>query len=523
MADAGCAISAVSPESGSAKAYFNSGGAWLPFLPDMDGISLKTRFAPSPTGLLHLGNVRTALFNFLLARGHGGVFLLRLEDTDAVRGHERFAQALQEDLRWLGLPWDEGPQAGGANGPYFQSQRAHVYQDYFAILQQRNLAYRCFCTEHELAVERRTALAAGRPPRYSGRCRGLDRNEVEARLAAGIPATLRFHVADGATVEFDDRVRGHQAFRTDDIGDFVIRRSDGTPSFFFSNAVDDALMGVSLVVRGEDHLTNTPRQILMLKALGLPLPEYAHIALVVGADGAPLSKRTGSRSVQELREAGFLPLAINNYLGRLGHTYADNSFLSLDRLAAEFSIDRLHRAPARYDEAQLVYWQKEGIMHASDEELWQWLCAAIYPDGRHIQRFVPPDLELQFVGAVRENVVMPLDALIWAANLFAGSVYDDEAAAVIRGAGEHFFRSALECMDRESGNFKSYAKNVEQATGARGKSLFMPLRAGVSGAVYDAKWTRLWPHGPAMERLWSVLGRERIRQRLEAAAELART
>ncbi len=487
----------------------------------MDGLPFKTRFAPSPTGLLHLGNVRTALFNFLLARGRGGEFLLRLEDTDAVRGHERYAQALQEDLRWLGLPWDEGPQAGGTNGPYFQSLRGPVYQQYFSILQERGLAYRCFCTEHELAVERRTALAAGRPPRYSGRCRMLTLGQVESRLAAGTPATLRFHVADGAIVEFDDRVRGRQTFRTDDIGDFVIRRSDGTPSFFFSNAVDDALMGVSVVVRGEDHLTNTPRQILMLEALGLTVPEYAHIALVIAADGAPLSKRSGSRSVLELREAGFLPLAICNYLGRLGHTYADNSFLSLAKLAADFSIERLHRAPARYDETQLVHWQKEAILNASDGELWQWLRTASYPDDRHIERFVPADLSMAFVNALRENVVMPLDALIWAANLFAGHSFDDEASAVIRQAGAQFFRSALAGLDKGPGGFKDFAKGVEQATATRGKSLFMPLRAGLSGAVYDAKWPRVWPHGPAMERLWSMLGRERIRQRLAQAVELA--
>jgi len=511
------------PLPGSAETYFNSGSAWLPFLPDMNSTPVKTRFAPSPTGLLHLGNVRTALFNFLLARSRGGVFLLRLEDTDAARGHERYAQALQEDLLWLGLRWDEGPQAGGGSGPYQQSQRGHVYQEYFSILQERGVAYRCFCTEHELETERRTQLAAGRPPRYSGRCRDISRTQADARLAAGSPATLRFHVADGVAIEFDDRVRGHQRFRSEDIGDFVIRRSDGTPSFFFSNAIDDALMGITLVVRGEDHLTNTPRQILMLHALGLPLPEYAHIALVVGADGAPLSKRSGSRSVQELREAGFLPPAIKNYLARLGHTYGDNSFMTQERLAAEFSVDRLHRAPARYDEAQLLHWQKEAILHASDEELWQWMRTATYPDGRKIEYFVPANLTLQFVNALRENVIMPLDAIVWAANLFAGEVYDEEAEAVIRQTGEFFFRSALDCLDTETGGFKGFSKKVEQATGAKGKSLFMPLRAGLTGAVYDAKWARLWPHGPTLERLWGLLGTERMRRRLEAAAQLAHT
>ncbi|HLF23712.1 MAG TPA: glutamate--tRNA ligase, partial [Burkholderiales bacterium] len=307
----------------------------------------KTRFAPSPTGLLHLGNVRTALFNYLFARRHGGIFLLRLEDTDAMRGHEKYAVALMEDLRWLGLQWDEGPQAGGTHGPYEQSRRGEIYRRYFVQLDEQGLAYPCFCCEHELSIARKTAIAAGRPPRYSGKCRALSPEDVRARFAQGVPATLRFRVPEGRTVTFEDRVRGPQSFATDDIGDFVIRRSDGTPAFFFCNAIDDAVMGVTLVVRGEDHLTNTPRQLMLLEALGLPVPQYAHIALVVGADGAPLSKRTGGKSVQELRTAGFLPSAVNNYLARLGHTYDANDFMSLEVLAQNFDLERLHRAPAR--------------------------------------------------------------------------------------------------------------------------------------------------------------------------------
>jgi nondiscriminating glutamyl-tRNA synthetase len=270
-----------------------------------------------------------------------------------VRGHDKYIEALMRDLRWLGLDWQEGPEAGGDAGPYFQSQRGPIYARYFEALESRHLAYRCFCSEHELAVARRAQLAAGRPPRYNGRCRALDPAQVRDRLAAGEPATLRFRVPDGERVAFEDRVRGRQEFATDDIGDFVIRRSDGTPAFFFSNAVDDATMGVDLVVRGEDHLTNTPRQLLLLRALDLPAPDYAHIALVVGADGAPLSKRIGSFSVQALREAGWLPLAIANYLARLGHTYESNDLLDFDGLAAHFAVERLHRAPAHFDARQL--------------------------------------------------------------------------------------------------------------------------------------------------------------------------
>ena len=478
----------------------------------------KTRFAPSPTGLLHLGNIRTALFNFLLARRALGTFLLRLEDTDAMRGHEKYARALEHDLRWLGLVWDEGPEAGGPHRPYAQSERGPIYKEYFAALESNGLAYPCFCSEHELAIARKTALAAGRPPRYAGKCRALPPPEVQARFARGEPATLRFHVGDGKTVEFEDRVRGRQTFSTDDIGDFVIRRSDGTPAFFFCNAIDDALMGVTLVVRGEDHLTNTPRQILLLQALGLPLPEYAHIALVVGADGAPLSKRTGSKSVEELRSAGYLPPAINNYLARLGHTYDANTFMSMEALAENFDLSRLGRAPARYDESQLVYWQKEAIKHTSDEELWAWMNSKPFINS-YASNFVPKGKELLFVKVIRDNITTPEEAFMWAGNLFAESNrYDRDAKSAIDKAGSEFFEKALACLDDDTVTFHSYVKKLEMATNRKGKSLFMPLRAVLSGEVNEliSQSGRVyeWNHGPRLEAVWELLGTELIRRRL---------
>ena len=461
----------------------------------------KTRFAPSPTGLLHLGNIRTALFNYLLARRERGIFLLRLEDTDAMRGHEKYAAALIADLRWLGLAWDEGPEVGGARGPYAQSQRGEIYKKYFAALEARGLAYPCFCSEHELSIARKTALAAGRPPRYSGKCHGLSPEEARARFAAGAPATLRFHVADGRTVEFDDGVRGPQAFKTDDIGDFVIRRSDGTPAFFFCNAIDDALMDVSLVVRGEDHLSNTPRQILLLRALGLPVPGYAHIALVVGADGAPLSKRTGGKSVQELRAEGFLPQAISNYLARLGHTYDDNALLDFDRLAADFSTARLHRAPARYDETQLHYWQREAVLHLPAAALWAWLGATVHA-------LVPADRSGAFVGAVRGNILFPTDAQRWARIVFTDALEVNRAArAAIAAAGEEFFDAARRAVGEHGPDFKAVSETLRQTLAVNGKSLFQPLRAALTGEL----------DGPEMAKLLPLIGIERARARLQAA------
>ncbi|BAU47310.1 glutamyl-tRNA synthetase [Sulfurifustis variabilis] len=461
----------------------------------------KTRFAPSPTGLLHLGNVRTALFNHLLARGRGGAFLLRIEDTDAVRGHDRYAAALQEDLAWLGLAWDEGPDVGGPNGPYAQSQRGELYERYTRVLEARELAYPCFCSEHELKMERKAQLAAGRPPRYSGRCRLLSPAEIEARRARALPATLRFHVADGRTVEFEDGVRGAQRFQTTDIGDFVIRRSDGTPAFFFCNAVDDALMGVTLVVRGDDHLANTPRQILLLEALGLPVPTYAHIPLVVGADGAPLSKRTGSRSLAELRAAGYLPAAIDNYLARLGHTYEEPGLLSHAQLAARFDLARVHHSPARYDETQLLHWQREAVKTLSADAFWRWA-------GGETQALVPASAHDAFIAAVRPNVLFPVDVARWARVVFGDELaLSSGAREAIADAGRSFFEAALPALEEGRASFAAVSGALKIRTGRSGKTLFKPLRAALTGEL----------DGPEMAHLLPLIGYERARARLVRA------
>lgn len=490
---------------------------------------IKTRFAPSPTGLLHLGNIRTALFNFLLARQAQGVFLLRLEDTDAMRGHEKYARALEADLRWLGLNWDEGPEAGGRHGPYAQSERGPLYKEYFASLESRGLAYPCFCSEHELAIARKTALAAGRPPRYSGKCRALAVQDVQARFARGEPATLRFRVEEGKTVEFEDKVRGPQHFRTDDIGDYVIRRSDGTPAFFFCNAIDDALMGVTLVVRGEDHLTNTPRQILLLRSLGLPVPGYAHIALVVGADGAPLSKRTGSKSVQELREAGYLPGAVNNYLARLGHTYEKNNYLNMEQLACDFSVEKLHRAPARYDEIQLLHWQKEAVRNTNSKDLWDWMSSSQYLLSRgDIRRHIPGGHESAFVEAIRNNIIMPSDAFDWAANLYAvDGEHMQDAKEIIKKTDPRLYENALDHLGMAVENYKGFTDLLTKSTGLKGKALYMPLRAALTGfagisASHAVSPAFDWRNGPELERLWCLLNPMLIRRRLEAAIGLSK-
>lgn len=469
----------------------------------MPEASIKTRFAPSPTGRLHLGNVRTALFSALLARRHGGVFLLRIEDTDAGRSREGFRRDLEEDLRWLGLDWDEGPGAEAGNGPYLQSRRQEIYAGQYARLVEQGRAYPCFCSDEALQRARKAQLAAGQAPRYPGTCAALSPQEVEARLAAGARPSLRFRVPPGGRVEFVDLVRGPQSFETDHIGDFIIRRSDGTPAFFFANAVDDALMGVTHVLRGEDHIANTPRQLLLLQALGLKAPAYGHIALIVGADGAPLSKRHGAQSLGELRAAGYLPAAVLNYLARLGHRYDSDRLLDLTDLAEGFELQRLGRAPARHDAAQLHHWQREAVAGLDTAGLQAWLEANAALDP------VPGPQRRDFVEAVRDNLVLPEDAAFWAAQLLVDPpAVSAEARALMAETGAEFFRRAAELLPAEANDFKAYAQAVGRATGTRGRALFMPLRAALTGRL----------HGPELARVFPLIGSERARRRLLAAA-----
>src|ERR1700754_14616 len=332
-----------------------------------------TRFAPSPTGELHLGNARTALFNYLLAGHQAGRFLLRIEDTDAERSKEQHTAALIEDLKWLGMSWEAGPAREDAKGPYRQSQRGAFYDRYFAELEKRNAVYPCYCTPLELEASRRAQLASGRPPRYAGTCRELSAEQREKKSLEGLAPTTRFRVPLGRRIEFVDFVHGPQSFLSDDIGDFVVRRADGTPAFFFCNAVDDADMEVTHVLRGEDHLTNTPRQLMLLEALGLRAPNYGHVSLIVGSDGSPLSKRHGATSVREYRERGYLPTALSNHLFRLGHSSSENGVLGPDAMARHFTVKHLGRAPARFEESQLNVWQREVAHHMPLEESERWL------------------------------------------------------------------------------------------------------------------------------------------------------
>jgi glutamyl-tRNA synthetase len=454
-----------------------------------------TRFAPSPTGSLHLGNARTALFSHLWARKTGGKFILRIEDTDSERSQARFRDQLMADMRWLGLDWDEGPDIGGPAGPYSQAERGEFYRDLYAQLMARDLAYPCYCTAEDLELSRKLQRMSGRPPRYAGTCRGLTAEQRAEREGRGLRAALRFAVPGDRTIEFTDAVHGPQRFESNDIGDFIICREDGTPAFFFCNAVDDSAMGVTQVLRGDDHLANTPRQIMLLDALGMRCPAYGHIGLLVGEDGAPLSKRHGSASADEFRERGFLSVAVLNHLFRLGHASDMDGWLAAAEMPAHFRPEHLGRAPARFEESQLMHWQKESLARMSAADIRAWLGA---------------EDSMEFIELVRHNVVLPQDAIAWRA-VVRGELppLGADEQRVVAAAGAEFFAAAALAYEQSNGDLKLLTKILKERTGRKGAELFMPLRVALTGRA----------HGPELAPLLMLMSPQTVRQRLQSHAQ----
>jgi glutamyl-tRNA synthetase len=457
-----------------------------------------TRFAPSPTGELHLGNARTALFNFLLARRSGGRFLLRIEDTDAQRSQESHLAMVLEDLRWLGLDWDAGPDREDDRGPYRQSLRGAIYAPFFEALERQSAVYPCFCTPLELEAARRAQLGSGRPPRYAGTCRELSAQQRDARRAQGLSAILRYRVPAGRRIEFVDLVHGPQSFLSDDIGDFVVRRADGTAAFFFSNAVDDASMGVTQVLRGEDHLANTPRQLLLLESLRLRAPGYGHVSLILGPDGAPLSKRHGATSVREYREGGYRPEALRNHLFRLGHSSGEHGLLDLEAMAHAFDPAHLGRASAHFDAQQLRVWQKEAAHRLPADAARTWL-APVLPPG------LSESAAGAFVAAILPNVVLPQDAQPWARIVFGPPpALEPEGEQIVRQAGDRYFAAASQAAAQSGNDLPAIASAVRAATGKKGAELYMPLRLALTGLSHGpelAPLLKAMPAGAAQARL----------------------
>jgi glutamyl-tRNA synthetase len=332
---------------------------------------VRVRFAPSPTGKLHVGGARTAIFNWAFARATGGTFILRIDDTDPNRSTDENTQVILRAMHWLGLDWDEGIEVGGAFGPYKQTDRLDIYRKAAQKLVEQGKAYPCFCTQEKLAADKKAAQQRHDPFQgYQRTCRTIDPAEAARRVAAGEPHTIRIKVPeDRGDVVIEDAVHGEVIFNARELDDFIIVRSDGTPTYNFTTVVDDAMMGITHVIRGDDHLSNTPRQIIVYEALGVPIPIFAHISMILGPDGKKLSKRHGATSVEEYRDAGYLPDALVNYLALLGWAPdGQTTIITREELCREFSLDHVSKNPATFDYKKLDWIQQQYLQAMSDSD-----------------------------------------------------------------------------------------------------------------------------------------------------------
>ena len=453
---------------------------------------MRVRFAPSPTGKLHVGNARTALFNWLLARGQGGTFVLRIEDTDVERSTPESEAAIISDIRWLGLDWDEGPEVGGAYGPYRQSERAELYNRYAQQLVDRGRAYPCFCSREQLEADRTQALAEGRPARYVGRCAHLSKAEAAERIAAGAKPALRFRIPENHEVRFVDAVRGEVRFHTDVIGDPIIVRGEGVPAYNFAVVVDDALMGITHVIRGEDHISNTPRQILLYEALGFTAPAFAHLALVMGPDHTPLSKRHGATSVGEFRSKGYLPEALVNYLALIGWSPGhDEEVLPIEEMARRFSLDHVGVSAGVFDEEKLAWVNRHYLRAADPARLanltlpyFEAAGIALTPDANGLS-FLASVMPIASGSVDRLDQVPARLSLLFAFSADA-ALADETIRAEMILPGARAVTTALADelaaaprLDRE--RFRAAANAVKAKTGQKGKALFHPIRVALTG------------------------------------------
>jgi nondiscriminating glutamyl-tRNA synthetase len=465
---------------------------------------MRVRFAPSPTGQLHVGNARTALFNWLLARRHGGRFILRIEDTDVERSTRESEKAIMQDLRWLGLDWDEGPDIDSRYGPYRQSERLHLYQKYASELLASDRAYHCFCPAAQLDAERPETPAGGRSARHTCTCGRLSPDQIRARLDAGERPAVRFRVPAERDVVFTDVVRGDVRFHTDVIVDPVIVRANGHPAYNFAVVVDDALMEVTHVIRGEDHISNTPRQILLYEALGFSRPVFAHLALVMGPDHSPLSKRHGATSVAEFRSKGYLPEALVNYLALIGWSprgRADDSqettvgrhdeLLPALELARRFALEDVGHSAGVFDEEKLA-WVNRHYLKVADLTRLAELSVPYFneagvrmsPDARGLA-FLASVMTMANTSVDRLNQVAARLALLFdydaertlADPAVCPEMQGGEARAVVKALAEVL--ATAPPLDREG--FRAVANQVKARTAQKGKALFHPIRIALTG------------------------------------------
>ncbi len=490
----------------------------------------RVRFAPSPTGDLHVGNARTALFNWLYARRHKGVFLLRIEDTDVARSSPEHEARLRDELLWLGLGWDEGVGEGGDCGPYRQSERLSLYKERAESLIERGLAYPCFCSQQVLEEERAAQREAGRASLYPGRCRRIPRDEADRRRLAGEAAAVRFNVAAVAGTEPSighvDLVHGEVRFPVSQIGDFVIARRDGWPSYNFAVVVDDLLMRVSHVIRGDDHLSNTPRQILVYRALGAAvLPGFAHLPLIAGPGGAPLSKREGGASVAWFREEGYPPEALMNYLALLGWSPpGGQDLLTPEELIVQFDLDRVSHAPAIFDRPKLDALAARHMSRLPVGRLASLAAAQMIRSG-FLEEQVSPAimawlgrLALLYAERLPKMSDLPRESAFLFEFSAAQGLLDPE---VSRTLADRKARAVIEALVRRLGKepldaprFQIIAEEVRREIGVKGRDLYHPMRIALTGV----------PSGPEMVKLLPVIeegSRLRLPKPVASCAERA--
>ncbi|KAF8405600.1 hypothetical protein HHK36_010507 [Tetracentron sinense] len=461
---------------------------------------VRVRFAPSPTGNLHVGGARTALFNYLFARSKGGKFVLRIEDTDLERSTKESEEAMLQDLSWLGLDWDEGPGVGGDYGPYWQSERNAMYKQYAEKLLKSGDAYRCFCSNEELEKMKEIAKLKQLPPVYTGKWATATGEEVEEALAKGTPYTYRFRVPKEGALKIDDLIRGEVSWGLNTLGDFVIMRSNGQPVYNFCVTVDDATMAISHVIRAEEHLPNTLRQALIYKALGFPMPYFAHVSLILAPDRSKLSKRHGATSVGQFREMGYLPQAMVNYLALLGWgDGTENEFFTLEQLVEKFSIGRVNKSGAIFDSTKLRWMNGQHLRALPSEELTKligerWKSTGILTESEGL--FIKEAAEL-----LKDGIDLVTDSDKALSNLLSYPLYatlaSSEGKPVVEDKLSEVAASLVAAYDSgdlhgalEEGHagWQKWVKNFGKSLKRKGKSLFMPLRVLLTGKL----------HGPDM-------------------------
>jgi nondiscriminating glutamyl-tRNA synthetase len=478
--------------------------------------SPRVRFAPSPTGHLHIGNARVAILNWLFARHSGGTFILRIEDTDLERSTKESEASIFQDLRWLGLDWDEGPAAGGAYGPYRQSERLDIYRQHGQQLIANGRAYYCYCTSAELEARREAAFKAGQTPRYDGRCKNLSTSERAAKEKAGIKPVMRFAMPE-KDISFKDLAKGEINFPPEALGDFVILRSDGVPTYNYAAVVDDHLMQITHVIRGDDHVVNTPKQIMIYEAFGWPLPQFCHMPLILGPDRERLSKRHGATSVDEYAGKGYLPDALINFLSLLGWSSASGEeILSRRRLVEEFSFERLSNAAAIFDVVKLNWMNGVYIRNMELGELTAvclpYLQKAGYPDCSG------PEHETlkKMIGLVRDGLEFLSQVAEKLEFFFVDEVRITDGVAMGMSqteSAEKVYWSFLRQLDRyevlTADVFRQLMKIVTKETGVMGRDLWMPIRIALTGQM----------HGPDLPTIVEILGKEKCRKFVRSLVE----